>query len=199
MTPENIKLQVGQTWLTRGGSTNTLVEFDHSDELYPFKGDNNSWYTSAGRIYSSGQESISDLVELLSAPANDQPEPTQQFEYFPPALFAEWLQHAIEQYGTKPGIVAGVVAHKAAQHAADQELEACEEWLLQERIFSTDSDYLFQLRTARRPKTPSLAEQGCNALDAYIYGNPDHGDKQNTYNTIRAALDRLAELEASNE
>jgi hypothetical protein len=190
MTPENIKLQVGQTWQTRDGSYVTLVEFDHSDEFYPFKGDNDNWYASAGRNCSSGTESVSDLVELLSAPANDQPEHAQQFEYFPPALFAEWLQHAMEQYGTKPGIVAGVVAHKAAQYAADQELQACEKWLLQERIFSTDSDYLFQLRAARRPKTPTLAEQGMEALNKGCFPSNDE------IATIRVALNRLQELEA---
>jgi hypothetical protein len=82
------------------------------------------------------------------------------------------------------------IADRAAQWAADQELEACCEWI----------GYpagVRQLRIARRPKPPTLAELGCNALDAYIYGNPDHGDKQNAYNTIRAALNRLAELEAS--
>jgi hypothetical protein len=82
------------------------------------------------------------------------------------------------------------IANRAAQWGADQELEACCEWI----------GYpagVRQLRIARRPKPPTLAELGCNALDAYIYGNPDHGDKQNAYNTIRAALNRLAELEAS--
>jgi hypothetical protein len=76
---------------------------------------------------------------------------------------------------------------------ADQELEACCEWLRSKDILEPAID---ALRVARRPKPPSLAEQGCDALDAYIYGNPDHGDKQNTYNTIRTALNRLAELEA---
>jgi hypothetical protein len=131
-------------------------------------------------------------VELLSAPANDQPEPTQQFEYFPPALFAEWLQHAMEQYGTKPGTVAGIVARKAAQYAADQELQACVEWLLQERIFSTDSDYLFQLRAARRPKPPTLAEQGLKLLEP---GEPRLFNAE-MQDTLRAALQRLQELEA---
>jgi hypothetical protein len=167
MTPENIKLQVGQTWQTRDGYYVTLVEFDHSDEFYPFKGDNDNWYTSAGRNCSSGVESVSDLVELLSAPANDQPEHAQQFEYFPPALFAEWLQQAMEQYGTKPGIVAGVVAHKAAQYAADQELEACEEWVSGHCPRWPDGTKPeAQLRTARRPshKPPDTVE-----VDGFTY------------------------------
>ena len=53
------------------------------------------------------------------------------------------------------------------------------------------------LRAARRPKPPSLAKQGCDALDTYIYGNPNHKDKERTYNTIRAALERLRELESN--
>jgi hypothetical protein len=53
-----------------------------------------------------------------------------------------------------------------------------------------------ELRQKYGLRPPSLAEQGCNALDTYIYGNPDHGDKEATYNTIRACLDRLKELEA---
>ncbi len=55
------------------------------------------------------------------------------------------------------------------------------------------------IRAWRRPKPPSLAEQGCDALDTYIYGNPNHKDKERTYNTIRAALERLKELEKGNE
>jgi hypothetical protein len=40
-------------------------------------------------------------------------------------------------------------------------------------------------------KPPSLKEQAYAALDTYIYGNPDHSDKQNTYNIIRRALEQL--------
>jgi hypothetical protein len=110
-------------------------------------------------------------------------------------LFTEWLDEAMRHtsLNAKPGTVAAMVADRAAQWGADQELEACCEWLRSQHHSDTWPN---RLRAARRPKPPTLAEQGCNALDAYIYGNPDHGDKQNTYNTIRAALNRLAELEA---
>jgi hypothetical protein len=195
MTPETIKLQVGQTWLTGLGDYVTLVEFEDDGTRYPFRGDNGIWYTSQGQIASIEKDSARNLRELVSTPINDQPEPTPQFEYFPPALFTEWLQHAMEQYGTKPGIVAGVVAHKAAQYAADQELQACEEWLLQEQIFSTDSDYLFQLRAARRPKQLSLAQQATADLDDAVM----RGDCITTTDampSLRAALKRLSELEA---
>lgn len=81
------------------------------------------------------------------------------------------------------------IATRAAQWGADQELEACCEWMAHVPDFYTGSE--IDLRSARRPKTPSLKEQACDALDAYVYGNPDHGDKQNTYNIIRRALEAL--------
>jgi hypothetical protein len=46
-------------------------------------------------------------------------------------------------------------------------------------------------RVARRPKSPSLKEQAYDALDTYIYGEPDPKDKERTYNTIRRALEAL--------
>jgi len=85
------------------------------------------------------------------------------------------------------------IAQFFAQWGADQELDAL---MAELKALNLPEGYANRLRTARRPKPPSLAEQGCDALDAYIYGKLDHRDKQNTYNTIRAALNRLAELEA---
>ena len=84
------------------------------------------------------------------------------------------------------------VLRQAFQAGADQELEAC-----CEAVSHWYGDWVnginlpIMLRTARRPKLPSLKEQACDALDAYVYGNPDHGDKQNTYNIIRQALEAL--------
>jgi hypothetical protein len=53
------------------------------------------------------------------------------------------------------------VAARAAQWGADQELEACCEWLDREG-WSGESR---QLRAARRPKPPSLKEQALSALE----------------------------------
>jgi hypothetical protein len=50
---------------------------------------------------------------------------------------------------------------QAAQWGANQELEACCEWL--ERNDSYPQDHL-QLRAARRPEPPSLKEQALEAL-----------------------------------
>jgi hypothetical protein len=79
------------------------------------------------------------------------------------------------------------VARQAFQAGADQELEACCEWL-QDPDLNVDT---YKLRAARRPKPPSLKEQAYDALDTYIYGEPDPKDKERTYNTIRRALEAL--------
>ena len=79
------------------------------------------------------------------------------------------------------------VADEAAQWGADQELEACCDWL-DERTVPNGST---ALRTTRRPKPPSLRKQAYDALDTYIYGEPDPKDKERTYNTIRRALEAL--------
>lgn len=76
----------------------------------------------------------------------------------------------------------------AYQAGANQELEACVKWI-------EDCGYHpsvhKDLRAARRPKPPSLKEQAYDALDTYIYGEPDPKDKERTYNTIRRALEAL--------
>jgi hypothetical protein len=77
---------------------------------------------------------------------------------------------------------------RAAQWGADQELEACCDWL--ERNYNYPrADH--PLRAARRPKPLSLRKQAYDALDTYIYGEPDPNDKERTYNTIRQALEAL--------
>lgn len=116
----------------------------------------------------------------------------------PPELIGQWLEEFFgpeTMPGMAPGEVSLHIATQAARWGADQELEACC-WWLQDPDLNVDT---YKLRAYRRPKPPSLAEQGCDALDAYIYGNPDYKDKERTYNTIRAALERLQELEQSND
>ena len=75
----------------------------------------------------------------------------------------------------------------AAQWGADQELEAC----CSEIGFIGNSATADNLRSLRRPKPPSLRRQACDALDTYVYGQPNQDDKVRTYNTIRAALEAL--------
>jgi len=100
----------------------------------------------------------------------------------PPELVSKWASEWMQLQNVNRD---NFMATRAAQWGADQELEACCHWL-------KDVDEVAdELRFARRPKPPSLKEQAYAALDAYVYGNPDHGDKQNTYNTIRRALEQL--------
>jgi len=76
----------------------------------------------------------------------------------------------------------------AYQAGADQELEACCDSLQE---LWAPSDWITSLRTARRPKPPSLKAQAYDALDTYIYGEPNPKDKERTYNIIRRALETL--------
>jgi hypothetical protein len=78
----------------------------------------------------------------------------------------------------------------ALRAAADQELEACCEWLGGSGYAGTGS----ALRAARRPKPPTLAEQATAKLDDAVM----RGDCITTTDampSLRAALKRLAELE----
>ena len=110
----------------------------------------------------------------------------------PPELFTEWLSEALLQHDAKSGTVAAMVADKAAQWGADQELEACCQWLAHE----TPEGYINALRNARRPKPPTLAEQATTALHAIASGTNDAREQCHDIATITAALNRLAELEA---
>ena len=77
------------------------------------------------------------------------------------------------------------VATAAAQWGADQELEACCEWLRSKDILEPAID---ALRAARRPKPPSLKEQALRELGD-IYN--DEKIDGHAYNTIRQALEAL--------
>jgi hypothetical protein len=78
---------------------------------------------------------------------------------------------------------------RAAQWGADQELEACCEWLRSKNILEPAID---ALRTDRRPKPLSLKEQAKQALfrfDANAHMNAD--EMQDDFDLIRRALEQL--------
>ena len=106
----------------------------------------------------------------------------------PPELVQQWAISSAIQCSDETWEYELFIAHQAAQWAADQELEACCEWLAQEGYIAILPP---RLRAARRPKPPSLRKQAYDALDTYIYGEPDPKDKERTYNTIRRALEQL--------
>ncbi len=97
------------------------------------------------------------------------------------------------QPGTGPEDLWIRIANEAAQWGADQELEACREWLNRCGFYQTSN----HLRATRRPKPPTLAEQALASLpeDAGKYDFTAITTPQ--LSVIRAALNRLAELEAN--
>jgi hypothetical protein len=76
------------------------------------------------------------------------------------------------------------IANKAAQWGADQELEACCEWLCNVERWKTVAE---GLRTSRRPKPPSLKELALKQL--VDLERVSTGD----YSAIRRALEALPE------
>ena len=80
----------------------------------------------------------------------------------PPELVLQWIG---EFFGcTLNGELSDserFLATRAAQWGADQELEACCEWL-QDPDLNVDT---YKLRAARRPKPPSLKEQALKELE----------------------------------
>lgn len=57
------------------------------------------------------------------------------------------------------------MAKQASRWGADQEFEACCEWLVVGQWFAPDGECVNDLRAARRPRPPSLKEQALEALD----------------------------------
>jgi len=103
----------------------------------------------------------------------------------PPELVQQWydeardvslLTHKIEQ----------LVAVSAAQWGADQELDACCDWV--ENECPGYGGPYEKLRAARRPKPPSLKEQALALVEQHEDGwRPSPKD----WDTIRRALEQL--------
>jgi len=74
---------------------------------------------------------------------------------------------------------------------ADQELEACCEWLRSKDILEPAID---ALRTDRRPKPPSLKKKALEDLDILIADLANHGMGFKATN-IRRALEQLSDNE----
>jgi hypothetical protein len=112
----------------------------------------------------------------------------------PEELSTQWWEEAVE---AKSEYWPTYVANRAAQWAADQELEACCEWLRARGVMLL---IIEQLRASRRPKPQTLAEQGMavvrqlknlgSAVDL------EGAETKQQLNVLEEALNRLAELEA---
>jgi hypothetical protein len=102
----------------------------------------------------------------------------------PPELVQQWVAEANEYIEQEEYAFANL----AAQWGADQELEACCEWLAGKVI--SERRYP-ELRAARRPKPPSLKEQAMVELDgiAAVFRMSHGGDL--VCDKIRRALEAL--------
>ena len=109
----------------------------------------------------------------------------------PPELVEEW--RTAPEYATglqKLSMVSMTIdrlqdiATQSAQWGADQELEACCEWMVRNYNYPEAGN---PLRAARRPKPPSLKEQALKALHASV--GLDEFPRE--YDTIRRALNEL--------
>jgi hypothetical protein len=110
----------------------------------------------------------------------------------PPELVQRWIG---DYYGCPvSGELAGVetaIATRAAQWSADQELEACIDWISVYHGLEHPELLIELLRAARRPKPPSLKEQALTALERYMTGETIL--TKDSLDTIRRALEQLPE------
>jgi hypothetical protein len=101
----------------------------------------------------------------------------------PTGLVDKWSEEWHRSEDDNTSFEAWMLAH-AAQWGADQELEACCEWVTMETPASE-----VHLRGARRPKPPSLKEQAMALLDMAEDPSWDIND----FSIVRRALEALPE------
>jgi hypothetical protein len=107
----------------------------------------------------------------------------------PPELVQQWIQQS-----TTTECTASQVATRAAQWGADQELEACCEWLEDNPngwVAFSATEFAAKLRAARRPKPSSMKALAMDELDgiAAVFRMSHGGDL--VCDKIRRALEAL--------
>ena len=105
----------------------------------------------------------------------------------PPELVKLWAQQAQR---LTPHDINGwldYVANQAAQWGADHELQACINFVYDNKL--CDPDFYNNLRTARRPKPPSLKEQALALVSHNFSDQPCLSEEG--YAIIRRALEAL--------
>ena len=105
----------------------------------------------------------------------------------PPELVQQWIEstRSDDCIGAYPADLEQQICVLAAQYGADQELEACCEW-----VGAVEGKYGPRLRLARRPKPPSLKEQALALIDDCTDPEGDYLD-DNALSIIRRALEQL--------
>jgi hypothetical protein len=109
----------------------------------------------------------------MTDPITPPPELVQQWE-------EDWHHSKVKHIELEPYIAA-----QAAQYGADQELEACCEYLV--RCAQWEPEDVAELRAARRPKPPSLKEQALGLLNE----GPVNDLRDYEVDIIRRALEQL--------
>jgi len=104
----------------------------------------------------------------------------------PPELLKQWEE--VWFNGRYSRLNFDELIPEAFQAGADQELEACCEWLEHKVLLQHQHDVVPSLRAARRPKPPSLKEQALAGLMKLEVDEPGY---EGTYETIRRALEQL--------
>jgi hypothetical protein len=102
----------------------------------------------------------------------------------PPELVTDWCGQLARENDYGPTCVYDI-ATQAARWGADQELEACCEWVAVESIAAAT-----ELRAARRPKPPSLKEQALFHFESFAATFETSGGDSDL---IRRALEALPE------
>jgi hypothetical protein len=122
------------------------------------------------------------MTQDYKHPITPPPELVQQWE-------EDWHHSKVKHIEFEPYIAA-----QAAQWGADQELEACCEWVRQRRCLVGGSRPWITpsevgLRAARRPKPPSLKEQALTSLRRIQDNEATYLDAEH----IRRALEQLSD------
>ena len=102
----------------------------------------------------------------------------------PPELIQQWVDSWYDAK-VKHDELATFITTQAARWGADQELEACCEWI------QTFADWGDLLHSDRRPKSPSLKEQALVALSAIALGADNAREFYQDVETIKTALEAL--------
>jgi hypothetical protein len=117
---------------------------------------------------------------------------TQQHPITPPPELVQQWREAPEFSALSPCVIVTVtttklqdIATQAAQWGADQELDACCEWI---NSFQNKFVHAHDLRLVRRPKTPSLKEQALLSIDTAV---ADYRMSADVANIVRRALEQL--------
>jgi hypothetical protein len=109
----------------------------------------------------------------------------------PPELVQQWAKQMLSLDGQGGEIAVDLdwFATQAARWGANQELEACCEYIGDEgKWFANPEHRLAELRAARRPKSPSLKQQALIILD-----DVEERLDSAKYNILRRALETLSD------